>query len=338
MGKVLPWIVDIILLGLVLFAINLLVNYVNQFKRLKRRYDNLLRGRGNLNMEQFLSAHSEDIEQNQRKIIQLERSLDEINANLGIDEGAKERNFQDIYNRIDKDYQIQFTTLSKNNENRIRQLETSLGGGLDSLSKSLNENVTRIDNNHQKEVNRLDTLVSKGLGSLTDRLDKEVNVINANISNSFERVKRENEKNIEDINASLSKKMSNLEMTTKDELAKFDQNTKNRLESQSSKVDSSLEDTSKDLEKKLKMLDDKLNNATQKVAIHRYDAFDNLSNKLSYSLVMLDDHNDGFILTSIFGRNGSSMYAKEIKAGKSETSLSPEEEIALNKTREKRIR
>ena len=53
-------------------------------------------------------------------------------------------------------------------------------------------------------------------------------------------------------------------------------------------------------------------------------------NDLSFSLAMLDENNDGILLTGIFGRNESTTYAKPIEKGISRYDLSEEEEEALN--------
>lgn len=65
------------------------------------------------------------------------------------------------------------------------------------------------------------------------------------------------------------------------------------------------------------------------VAVVRYDAFGDMGGRLSFSAALLDDGGDGLVLTSINGRSETRTYAKGIKAGASEHSLSPEEEQAV---------
>jgi hypothetical protein len=70
----------------------------------------------------------------------------------------------------------------------------------------------------------------------------------------------------------------------------------------------------------------------QKCNITRYSAFSDTGSDLSFSLAMLDNFNDGFIITGIFGRNESMTYAKAISKGTSKYPLSVEEELVLNRS------
>ena len=70
----------------------------------------------------------------------------------------------------------------------------------------------------------------------------------------------------------------------------------------------------------------------QKFNIIRYNAFNDTGSDLSFSIAMLDNYNDGFIITGIYGRNESINYAKPISKGTSRYPLSVEEELVLNRS------
>ncbi len=70
--------------------------------------------------------------------------------------------------------------------------------------------------------------------------------------------------------------------------------------------------------------------AYQKSAIVRYDAFHTMGGNLSYSLVMLDEKDNGFILNTIHSSEGCYSYTKDIKNGVCDISLSPEEQKAMD--------
>lgn len=70
----------------------------------------------------------------------------------------------------------------------------------------------------------------------------------------------------------------------------------------------------------------------QKCNIIRYNAFSDTGSDLSFSIAMLDNFNDGFIITGIYGRNESINYAKPISKGVSKYPLSVEEELVLNRS------
>ena len=59
--------------------------------------------------------------------------------------------------------------------------------------------------------------------------------------------------------------------------------------------------------------------------------FEDVGSDLSFSVAILDDNNDGIILTGIYGRNESTTYAKPIDKGISRYDLSEEEICVLNK-------
>ena len=72
-----------------------------------------------------------------------------------------------------------------------------------------------------------------------------------------------------------------------------------------------------------------LSDALRHVAVVRYDAFGDMGGRLSFSAALLDDAGDGLVLTSINGRSETRTYAKGVKAGESDHSLSPEELQAI---------
>lgn len=100
----------------------------------------------------------------------------------------------------------------------------------------------------------------------------------------------------------------------------------------------SIEDAKEASEKALKeceRLEIKIKDCIQKVAIMRYKAFENVGSDLSFSIAMLDDKNDGVILTGIYGRQESTTYAKPIDKGISRYDLSEEELYVLNEASNK---
>ena len=72
-----------------------------------------------------------------------------------------------------------------------------------------------------------------------------------------------------------------------------------------------------------------LSEAFQKIGVVRYNPFRELWGDQSFSITFLNEKNDGFVLTSHFGRDMQRLYAKTVKGGKSEHTLSEEEEESL---------
>ena len=98
-----------------------------------------------------------------------------------------------------------------------------------------------------------------------------------------------------------------------------------------------LKSETKAMSSDIKKISETLLSAYQKCGIVKYDAFKEMGGKLSFSLCMLDDHNDGIILTSMHSsREGCYTYVKEIIKGQSFVLLSEEEKQALTEAKNKK--
>ena len=83
------------------------------------------------------------------------------------------------------------------------------------------------------------------------------------------------------------------------------------------------------LQEKHQTLHAQVQNCLQNVKVVRYDAFDAMGGEMSYSLLLTDANNKGIILTSIYGREESRCFAKDIDNGKSSYPLAEEEQRLL---------
>ncbi len=82
--------------------------------------------------------------------------------------------------------------------------------------------------------------------------------------------------------------------------------------------------------KDIRILYKNMERTFQKLGIVKYDAFNHMGGQLSFSLALLDENNDGFIINSVHSSEGCYSYTKEIKGGTSGISLGKEEQQALN--------
>lgn len=80
-----------------------------------------------------------------------------------------------------------------------------------------------------------------------------------------------------------------------------------------------------------KNLDDEVAKCIQKVGIVRYSAFKDTGSDLSFAVAMLDENNDGVVFNGIYSREMSNIYAKPVKNGVSEYTLSEEEKEAIRR-------
>lgn len=81
--------------------------------------------------------------------------------------------------------------------------------------------------------------------------------------------------------------------------------------------------------KDIRNLYKRLETVYQKMGLVKYDAFNQMGGQLSFSLALLDENNNGFIINSVHSTEGCYSYTKEIKNGTCAISLGTEEAEAL---------
>lgn len=74
----------------------------------------------------------------------------------------------------------------------------------------------------------------------------------------------------------------------------------------------------------------KMESSLQKVGVVKYDAFKQMGGQLSFSLALLDENDNGFILNSVHSTEGCYSYTKKIENGQCDIMLGDEEKQALN--------
>ena len=86
--------------------------------------------------------------------------------------------------------------------------------------------------------------------------------------------------------------------------------------------------------KNIRQILNRIEKSKGNLGITRYNAFSDTGSDLSYSIALLDDQENGVVITSIYNREQSNTYAKPIEKGTSTYRLSEEEkkaiELALN--------
>lgn len=67
----------------------------------------------------------------------------------------------------------------------------------------------------------------------------------------------------------------------------------------------------------------------QKTGLVRFNPFADAGSNMSFSLALLDGRDNGIVISSLHGREGTRIYAKSIQKGKSGYHLTEEEEQAV---------
>lgn len=109
----------------------------------------------------------------------------------------------------------------------------------------------------------------------------------------------------------------------------FKKLTKETIESSVVKKEADL------IEKRVANLEKESRFHIQKIGFIRFNPFSELGGDHSFSLAILDNEDSGIIITSLHTRDRTRVYMKDIKRGKCASSLSKEENGALEKASKK---
>lgn len=74
----------------------------------------------------------------------------------------------------------------------------------------------------------------------------------------------------------------------------------------------------------------------QKIGVVRFNPFSNTGGDQSFALAFLDGQDSGIVVLSLHGREGTRIYVKPIKVGKSLYELSKEEKQAIEEVKERK--
>lgn len=103
-----------------------------------------------------------------------------------------------------------------------------------------------------------------------------------------------------------------------------------------------VEDAAAALDARMATAESRLDGAIAHRALVRYDAYGEMSGRQSTSIALLDATGSGLVLSSIHHRDQARLYAQQIRQGRPEHDLSPEEnsaiDQALGSTRSERSR
>jgi hypothetical protein len=92
-----------------------------------------------------------------------------------------------------------------------------------------------------------------------------------------------------------------------------------------------LKKSKENTEKELIVINKKLKKSIRGLETIRFNPFPDQGSNQSFAIGILNEENDGVVLSSLYSRERMSIFAKPIKNGKSEYELSDEEKEAIDK-------
>jgi Tfp pilus assembly protein PilE len=90
-----------------------------------------------------------------------------------------------------------------------------------------------------------------------------------------------------------------------------------------------VQDIASELNQRMDTAEQRLDHAVAYSALIRYDAYGEMSGRQSTSIALLDARRSGLVLSSIHHRDQARLYAKQVREGRPELELSPEESEAI---------
>jgi len=96
-----------------------------------------------------------------------------------------------------------------------------------------------------------------------------------------------------------------------------------KLDKEQNQIHSDIDDIQRDLKKCIK-----------KAGMIRFNPFEEMGGDQCFAIALLNEEDDGFVLTGILSREGSYIYAKPIENGESTYRISEEELKAIQKSKE----
>lgn len=87
------------------------------------------------------------------------------------------------------------------------------------------------------------------------------------------------------------------------------------------------------IEKEIATINSKLKKSIRGLEVIRFNPFPDQGSNQSFAIGMLNEENDGLVISSLYSRERMSIFAKPIKNGQSSYELSTEEKEALSKAK-----
>ncbi len=288
----------VILIAVVALCVYSVSNVNRKLQRLRRRYDFLLRGRGELNLEELILEFGEELDSQLVRQEEVNTLLSHMDSRLQKAEGHQE-SLVDERNSVMEDRVFQeMDQVNQNLTSAMKRLDETVYARLDSVESSARKNL-------EDGMKNLDTKMNKFSDAISSKLKKHEEENYIQFDSVRKTIDGNDKKLAQVIDANDKKQKQNLN------------ETEARLRS--------------DLNQEVNRIRDQLAETVQKLYLYRYNAFEDLTGEQSFSFVLLDEHHNGLMVTSIYSRRGSSIFAKNIENGSPLQGLSPEEKIALQR-------
>ena len=87
----------------------------------------------------------------------------------------------------------------------------------------------------------------------------------------------------------------------------------------------------KEIDAFLEQVERRLGRSAQHLGVVRFNPYEGVGGDQSFSIAVLDEKKNGFVVSALYGREHSRVYAKPVERGESSYQLSKEEKDAIEK-------
>ncbi|MDD7593576.1 MAG: DUF4446 family protein [Peptoniphilaceae bacterium] len=381
-------------------------NMNKKLNRMRRRYDMLLRGHGEVSMEELLNGMHDEMQQfsNERKQTEqklyhveqwmartdtdqsahVDERFDALSHQLTEEMRAATGNMRQTLTRMDEEVFARMDQVETETRDRLTQETAALRAQLveeiqkltrkvkkdeedayihfDTLEKETAkaydvavENFKRLDQDLEQRTMHLEKSFIEKLVNFQGATENRFLVTEKQISEDIDALRTETRENVATLRTDTSENLSELRTDTSEALSELRTDTSEALSTLRTETTEHSEALAEEVHQSIRKLDeettarvtefqadineyvrsenerlsDQLSLAIRKVYLHRYNAFDDVAGETSFTAVLLDEHRNGIILTSIYARQNSTTFAKEVRSGEPQQKLSPEEAKAL---------
>lgn len=170
-------IIIIIIILLLFLCVYRITDLTNKLFRIRKRYDNLLRGRGELNLEELLAAQALDIEVAKELVESIKIENEELNRNIN----------------------QKSNVLTKQVEGNIKEVDARLSDSFKHFNHDINERLVKLEKSHAEANQILSKKLDSSISNLTSKLDdktdeftneinRKINLISDSVSLAIQRV------------------------------------------------------------------------------------------------------------------------------------------------------
>ncbi len=312
-----------------------------KLNRLRKRYDYLLRGRGELSMEELIGQFANELDsykvikkRDDERLASIEKWVSEtdMDQTRAIDDkfsslaqkltsyvDSTVTNSNTSMKRLDENVYAQLENLKKESSYNFNQGMAKIVGDLEKFSKDFDSRIKKNEEDNyirfddvNKTINEFKEISSRAMELETNERKEANDKLSSMTIENLKAYQKQASVSMQSLDRRLSTQMEDLKKTSDARIKDLEDNTANELK------------------KQVSLLNGQISLSISKIGLVKYNAFEELSGDLSYSLAMLDEHRSGLILTGIYARDNTRTYAKEIVSGRASQPLSPEEEEALN--------